>query len=347
MATNARAERLLGVDARSIVQHTYFITDAFDFNLSRIARVPLLGRLVPLFLMIWAAVYADRLHFYCDRGFLPSRALFTFDFRELRVYRLLHIPVMLWTYGADVRSRGACVRLGEPNCCTECDAPGRYCICDDTKHARNVQQLGALSTAVFSGVGDMFKFVPGSIDDLFYWPVDLDANDGERYRPYYPQVDSNRPLRIVHATNHRLFKGTRYLIEAVNALRSEGVPIELVLVEQIPNAAALELYRSADVIFDNCLMGSFGYLGLEGMALGKPVMCFIRDRAAYLLHPEECPVIGTHIMSMKNDLRSLVEQRDLLPELGRRGRAYVERHFSMQAFADRLANAYQRLGLQQ
>jgi len=345
MATNARAERLLGVDARSIVQSTYFITDAFDVDLSRITRLPLLGRLVPLVLMLWAAVFADRLHFYCDRGFLPSRTSYTFDFRELWVFHTLGIPVLLWTYGADVRSRGACLRLGEPNCCSECDAPGRYCICDDGRQAANIQRLKAFSSAIFSGVGDMFGFVPDSVDDLYYWPVDFDAGGGERYRPYYPDSDPHRPLRIVHATNHRIFKGSRHLIAAVEKLRAQDVPIELLLVERKPNAEALELYRSADVIFDNCLMGSIGYFAFEGMALGKPVMCFVRDPEAYLLRARECPVIRTHVNSLEADLRRLVANRAELSVLGRSARRYVETYFSMAAFAARLADAYRRLGI--
>jgi hypothetical protein len=198
---------------------------------------------------------------------------------------------------------------------------------------------------MFAGMGEMFGYTPGSVDDVFYWPLDLDAEGGERYRPAYPEPAPGQPLRIVHASNHRMFKGTRFLIEAVEQLQAEREPVELVLVERVPNTRALELYRSADVIFDQCIMGNYGFFALEGMALGKPVMCFIRHPERYVLSPDECPIINTHISTLKKDLRYLLQQRQGLPEMGRRGRAYVEKHFSLPAFARRLAAAYNRIGI--
>jgi glycosyltransferase involved in cell wall biosynthesis len=194
-------------------------------------------------------------------------------------------------------------------------------------------------------MGDMFGYTPGSIDDVYYWPLDLDTDGGERYRPFYPEAANHRPLRIVHASNHRMFKGTKYLIEAVEALRAEGEPVELVLVEKVPNRQALELYRSADVIFDNCLMGNYGFFGLEGMALGKPVMCFVRHPESYVIDPKQCPVLYCHVTTLKEDIRKVLRRRGQLAEIGRQGRRYVEQHFTPQAFAKRLGSTYQRLGV--
>jgi len=345
MVSNCRAERMLGVDARSLVFHTYYVTDAFDHDLSRWSAVPLLGRLVPLAVFVWACVCCDRIHAYCDRGILPSSKRFVFDFRELRVYRLLGIDVFLWAYGADVRNRETARAMGEPNPCTDCDAPGKYCLCDPVAAADSMRRLAAGSRAIFAGMGEMFGYTPGSIDDLHYWPLDLEADGGERYRPTYPEPRGDRPLRIVHAANHRMFKGTRYLIEAVEQLRAEGEPVELVLVEHVSNAKALELYRSADIIFDQCLLGGFGYFALEGMALGKPVMTFVRHPERYLLRPEECPLLFTHVSTLKQDIRALLHRRGDLPDIGRRGRAYIERHFTLGAFAGRLEAAYRKLGV--
>lgn len=346
LAINARAERGLGVNARSLVFHTYYVTDAFDYDLSNWRRVPIFGPAVTYAVFLWACVFVDRLHFYCDRGLLPSPLPLTFDRKELLVYRLLGIPVFLWTYGADVRSREATLLLGEPNCCTDCTLVGRACACDERRRQENLSALARLATAVFS-MGDMIEYTPGSRNDLFFWPVDLGASEGRRYAPSFPDGGGNHLLRIVHAPNHRMFKGTRFLEKAVGELVEEGVAVELVMVERIPNAEALEIYRSADFIVDQCLVGFHGFFALEGMALGKPVMAFIRKPAQYLLHPEECPLINTHVLTLKEDIRRLAADRAALAEAGRRGRAYVERHFTLQAFAGRLREAYRDMGIRE
>lgn len=344
MALNARAERMLGARGLSVVTHTYYVTDAFDCNLSRLRNLPVAGYLLPFALFIWTCLFVDRVHFYCDRGNLPTPRRFGLNMPEFLAYRILGVEVFLWTYGADVRTRRATLALGEPNCCTECPAIGRACVCDDAHQARKMAWLARRVTAVFS-MGDMTEYAPGSRTDVHFWPVDLQADGGERYRPVYPRSACDRPLRVVHAPNHQAFKGTRFLLAAIEELRSEGVAIELVLVENVPNRQALELYRSADVIFDQCLIGFHGYFALEGMALGKPVMCFIRKPASYLLFPDESPLINTHVTTLKEDLRCLAADRPNLEQIGRRGRDYVERYFSLEAVAKRLGDAYAELGV--
>ncbi len=54
-------------------------------------------------------------------------------------------------------------------------------------------------------------------------------------------------IRIVHATNHDGIEGTRYIEEAVAKLKSEGYPVELLIVRKIPHEKALQIYKSADI----------------------------------------------------------------------------------------------------
>jgi len=344
MALNARCERELGVHSSSLVLSTYFITQAFDYNLSRWRSIPIVGPLLPYGVFLWLCVVADRVHAYCDGGILPQASRGQFSRLESVAYRLLGIDLFLWTYGADVRTRPATLGLGEPNCCTSCDAIGRYCVCDASRQAANLASLARGARAVFA-MGDMLEYTPGSRNDLFFWPVDLDAENGKKYQTAFGGADSQQPLRVVHAPNHRIFKGTDHLEAAVAALRAEGLPIELVLVEKVPNATALDIYRSADVVFDQCLIGFHGYFALEAMALGKPVMCFIRKPAEYLLAPDECPIINVTPATLKDVLRGLSARRHELDDIGRRGRSYIERHFTPSAFAARLGRAYRELGV--
>jgi glycosyltransferase involved in cell wall biosynthesis len=345
MVKTCKAERLLGFDSRSVVKHSYFINDEFDVNLSRWTG----GDRFLLFVLTYAVFFmiiicATQVHTYTDGGILPSRRRRCFNPFELFCYRLVGIRLLVWTYGGDVRTRGKTLTLGEPNCCSECDQVGKACICDDREWRLNFKRVSKAALAVFS-MGDMTEYTPGSRNDLFFWPIDLQMDGGTRYRPMFQAAGVNRPLRVVHATNHRQFKGTSHLEDAVAQLRAEGVAIELVLVENVPNEQALDIYRSADLVFDQCLIGFHGYFALEAMALGKPVMCFIRNPERYLLQADECPIINTQLLTLAEDLRHMVEIRDELEGIGRRSRDYVEKYFSLEAFASRLRHAYLDLGV--
>jgi len=163
----SKAERHLGIRANSLVYSTYYTTCDFDYNLSRLYAIPMFGKLIPFVVFLWACLFADRLHFYCDRGLIPSLKPFAFNFAELYVYKLLGIQVFFWTYGADVRSREATKSLGEPNCCTECTLVGKACFCDERRRTKKIEALKKHSVELFS-MGDMIEYTPGSRNGLFF-----------------------------------------------------------------------------------------------------------------------------------------------------------------------------------
>jgi len=335
---------MLGVDSSTLVYETYFLSDTFDYNFSRWFATPIVRLTFPYAIFLWACWKFQRFHFFCDTGLLPRFGTRRFSLYELRAYHLTKKQVFFYTYGADVRTTLKTKALGKYNCCLECPEPGRACICDDESGDTNILAISRYATAVFS-IGDLIEYTPGSRNDLFFWPLDLEAEEGEKYRPRYPSELSESPIRIVHAANHRHFKGTHYLIDAVDRLRTEGLQIELELVEGIPNREALELYRAADIVFDQCLIGFHGYVAIEAMALGKPLIAYIRKPEKYLLDDEKCPIINCKPDQIGLVLRELTESRKRLHELGIAGRRYVEEYFSVEAFSQRLRRAYDELGV--
>lgn len=345
LGVKARAERLLGVRALSVVTHSYFVTSAFDLQLAKTSH-PKVWR----YAVSWAALgvallLAKRVHTFFDAGFLPSINRFQFNPRELWLYRVFGVQHVVWSYGADVRTRNATLALGEPNACTDCDAPGLHCVCSSQLAAANLARL-ARSAKLMATMGDMNEYVPHARHNLHYWPIDLDRFNATAPVPSssQPGLERRTTLKVAHAPNHRQFKGSRYLIEAVAQLRAEGVGIELMLVERVANAQALAMYAEADLVFDQCLIGFHGYFALEAMALGKPVLAFIR-KPSYLLQPDECPIIQVERDSIADVLRRCSEDRAWLARMGQKGRAYVERHYSVRAFSGRLAQAYTDIGI--
>lgn len=332
------AERFLGVRSLSIVTHSYFITKAFDFDVSRITDSRLIRYLASWLLLCFAFLFSKRVHTYCDGGFLASTTPFMFNTREIFIYRLAGLEHIVWTYGADVRTKDVTKMLGEPNCCSGCDAPGKYCVCSSVKHDENLSNI-AKSAIFFSSMGDMNEYLPDARHELFFWPINLQP---QFIKDRKSNGMNSGPLRIVHASNHQRFKGSKYLIEAVQSLEKEGWPIELVLVEKVPNLEAVKIYQTADIIFDQCLIGFHGYFALEAMALGKPVMAFIR-KADYLIDPHHCPIINISPDTIKESLMYFLVHRNELIEIGEKSREYVLKNYSLRAFSLRLNNAYANL----
>lgn len=339
----AKAERLLGIDAATMAFETSYVTGAFDGVYRDLAR----GPLGPYAALVSALSTHDIVHVFHDRGLLPQPAPRRFNRAELGIFRRVPTRLIVWTYGADVRTRSATLALGAPNLCSGCPAVGRHCVCDDAVGAADAAAVAGAATAVFS-MGDMIPYTPAARTDLHFWPIDLDARlaDGRlRFVPAPPGPRRDGPLRVAHAPNNRAFKGTEHLLSAITALRARGVGIELDLIERVGNDEAIARFRAADVVFDQCLAGFHGYTAHEAMALAKPVIAFIRDPSAMLLAAAECPILSATPADLAGVLEGLERDRARLTRLGLSGRAYIERHHSVPAFAARLARAYAGLGI--
>lgn len=69
-------------------------------------------------------------------------------------------------------------------------------------------------------------------------------------------------------------KGTEYIIKAVNELKNEGYKVNLILIENMPHKKVIEYYKNSDIVIDQLLIGWYGMVSIEGMALGKPVCIY-------------------------------------------------------------------------
>src|SRR5579871_1996309 len=213
-----------------------------------------------------------------------------------------------YTYGADVRTRERTLTLGRYNLCAECPAPKVYCTCDDAAGTQNIARISAEATAMMT-MGDMLYYVPGA-RNFHYWPIDT-------AKLCYIGTDwsRGRPLRVGHAPNHPHFKGTQYLVAAIEKLRAEGHLIELVRVQGVPNHEVIALFQSCDLIADQFIAGFHGYTAIEGMALGKPVLCYLRD-PTMTVDPANCPMINVWPDTVYATLRDCLDGRFDLALLG-------------------------------
>jgi glycosyltransferase involved in cell wall biosynthesis len=143
-----------------------------------------------------------------------------------------------------------------------------------------------------------------------------------------PHAPNRRPL-VVHAPTARAIKGTHHLLAALDALRAEGVEFDLELVEGMTQVEARRVYARADLVVDQLMLGWYGGLAVECMALGVPVVAHIRDADLDRVprpFAAELPLVDATPATVRDVLRSLlVERRAELPEIGRRSRAFVER----------------------
>jgi glycosyltransferase involved in cell wall biosynthesis len=159
-------------------------------------------------------------------------------------------------------------------------------------------------------------------------------------------IEPGKALRVAHAPSKRAVKGTEAVLAAVESLRARGAPIELDLIEGVPNREARLRYAAADVVVDQLRIGWYGMFAIESMALAKPVVVHLDEQAAAETEDAfglELPLVRADEGSLEDVLAGLVERRAELPELGRRSREYVERVHAHTAVARRVLEIYERV----
>ncbi|MFC5354312.1 glycosyltransferase [Azospirillum himalayense] len=159
------------------------------------------------------------------------------------------------------------------------------------------------------------------------------------------------PVRIVHAPNHRTIKGTPHVVAAVERLREEGIPVELTIVEAAANQTVLEQMARADIVVDQLVIGWYAMVAIEAMALGKPVVCYIRPdlHALYVgagvLAGDELPLVMANPETLADALRPLIADRERRRALGVKGQAYVRDRHSITTIGAVFAAINQELGV--
>ena len=312
--------------------------DDFDHYLADFEADGVLSVRLPVYrFFAWALRHGDVFIRFFDGGFLRGTPLKWF---EAPLLRLAGKRLIVSPYGSDVAVAGYLGNLEEP---LFDDYPVLRERSEETK--RWVDH--SLRWATVAIRNWQFGYLPRC--DVV-WPtmlaIDADQWSDEGASPD-PRTARDSEVKVLHAPNHRHIKGTGYLERAVAALRQEGQPVRLEIVERRPNEEIRTAMADCDVVADQFLAG-YAMFALEGMAMGKPVLSNLDSMPADVRSAkamQACPIVDTNPERLREDLQGLIQDDTRRAQLGRAGREFVQQYHTYEATADGweaiLAHAWQ------
>jgi glycosyltransferase involved in cell wall biosynthesis len=336
----SRHERALGAQSDLVVNYNTWLAYSADHVLTPAGRGSLLDRAKRLAFGMSAPLRYDVLHLYFGLSFLAwndygvRRNLW---FKDLHFAKRLGRRVFMTLQGCDVRLSDVSAQRNRYTACSlgECSSAATCRSVLDRQRRWLIDEVIPLVDRVFVLNPDLATFVPGA-SFAPYASVDIDS-----LQPDWPKIDG--PITILHAPSDPSIKGTRYITAAVERLKKR-YPIEFVLVKGLPHAEALKLYQRADLLIDQTLVGWYGGLAVELMAMGKPVACYLREEDFGSLPAEMAqtlPMIRITIDSLESDLEQAITDRRRLAELGRQSRNFVERWHHPRRIAAAMLRCYE------
>ena len=352
----ARSERAIGLDSWAVCFQRGDYGYPCDEVLWTDSPSPVRRELSRWSLLSRAVVDFDVIHFNFGTPILPMPAAVPnpragvsqkiygiyrhiVGFRDLSILRLRRKAIFVTYQGDDARQADYCLANFAITHAREVGLdyfpPG-----SDEDKRRNIARFDRYAHGIYALNPDLLHVLPSRARFLPYGHIDL---EDWRVASHLPGA-RERPL-VVHAPSHQGAKGTRYIVEAVNRLKAEGVEFDFSLVEQLSNADARKVLEEADLVVDQLLVGWYGGLAVECMALGKPVICYLRDDDLRFVNAEmhdQLPIIRADPDTVYDVLKKYVTAgRAQLAEIGSRGRSYVERWHDSSQIARRLRDDYE------
>lgn len=192
----------------------------------------------------------------------------------------------------------------------------------------------------------------GRWDALPFNAIAIDINHWKPKKNYSKNDGENGIVTLVHTPNHRGFKGTEFILKAVEELQEEGLKINLILIERKPNEEVRRIMeQEADILVEQIIATAYAMSGIEGMASGlaviagleKPIYTEVFRRYSYL---NECPILSASPETIKEQIRLLVTNPQLRETLGRANRSYVEKYHSYETASYMFDLLYQKIWFQ-
>ncbi len=175
---------------------------------------------------------------------------------------------------------------------------------------------------------------------LTCYPVEV-----HKLEPRWPSLSGK--IKIAHAPNHRVIKGTQFLIDAVNKLKHEGVDVELDIIEGVSNEESLKRIGECDIFVDQLIFG-YALAAQEAMALGKVVVSGLdMTDSHYQLfknysYLDECPIVPSGLNKIYEVLWQLIASRREWPSIGKCSRMFVTKRHSFRVYVGIFENIYLR-----
>ncbi len=254
---------------------------------------------------------------------------------ELFLMKLSKKTLFVTYQGDDARQGYYCEEHYKISAVHEVES-GYYSEQSDKEKRDHINLLSKYCDGIYALNPDLLNVLPDSSQFLPYAHLDLNE--------WLPVRSNNDKPLIIHAPSHQGVKGTRFILEAIEKLKNEGLDFDFELIEGLTHAEARVRYESADLVIDQLLIGWYGGFSVEMMALGKPVICYIRKEDLKFIPQdmaEQLPVINASSDTIYSVLKQwIIKPESELKLQGKKCREYVEKWHDPEKIVQQLKQDY-------
>ncbi|HEY3249782.1 MAG TPA: glycosyltransferase [Ignavibacteria bacterium] len=243
------------------------------------------------------------------------------DFKDIKFFKFFGRKTMVIFTGCDIRLPDKVAKF-KWNPCKDCTNDyKRFAGCVlSTKPEKITGIEGAFDILVSA------EEAAASLNKKYFttlFPFDINK--------FHAKYGINNKLKIIHAPSNQTYKGTKYVVEAIEKLKNE-FNFDY---KTISGIKAIDLYKeieSSDLVIDQMLVGFYGLLSVESMAMGKPVISYIREDIWEKIGAD-CPIYNANPDNLYDVLYKILSNPNQLVKVGKKSREYTEKYHDAKKIA--------------
>ena len=325
----AELERKRGFISDSINTTIVEIDGPSHFNSANNLFSKILFRLKYLFLAI---TYYDVLNFHAGASLLPFNL-------DLPILRLFNKKVIFHYYGSEVRIIEEFKKVNPYFNLLEIDGKNSSLI--DERKKRKIKWQSAWA---HYGIAprDCYYFISKIYDQnkiVELWSANILSSELKKLlkKEIIPQ---NKAPLIIHCPTNRLTKGTSYVDKALENLKNKGHNFIYKSIENMEKKELQEFIREkADIVIDQFLIGTFGNLAIETLALGKISVGYLNEELC-LQFSKGCPIVNATVDTLEVELEKLIEDVNLRNSISKKGPDFINKKLNEEIIIDKLTSLY-------
>jgi len=292
---------------------------------------------------IYAIENYDIFHFHSGYGLLNSAFGFWDRLSEIKYLKKIGKKVFISWWGCDIRTEDIDGRYIY-SACNKCEDSIRKSCNSSAEKKDVIKKAYEYSNYMFS-CGDLAASYKG----IEWLDIAIDCDEWKPLKfeeiPTEFRLPKTDKIRIYHSFGNSQIrgdvKGTYFIKEAVNKLQNEGVNVEFIFFDKIPNKDLKYFQAQADIVVDQLYTGFYGSTGAECLAMGNPVVTYIRPEVEAIL-PHKHPLINANIENIYFVLKDLLNDKEKIKEIGLESRKYTLEYHHYKNVAKELDKYYRR-----
>ena len=202
---------------------------------------------------------------------------------------------------------------------------------------------------------DLPKFVVPHCAARYFLDAQVTPNiiphTDDSYLPY--NTNNTKPIIFFSSTSSAKAweerwetKGRNEVLKILKNLEKKGL-CQLRFVENMPYEQCLKLKQTSDIVVGDVVTGSYHLTELEGLSMGKPVLCYIDGKMQMTLTNltgcKTIPFVNTTVAYLENILVELCNNKQLVKQLGDIGRQWIEHYYHVNDMVKIYIDYYQSI----